>query len=99
MFPNCGSNFFKLNLLTFFLSHYFQPGVEPGDIVIILQQKEHEFFTRQGSDLHCVHSIGIAEALCGFDFTIKHLDGRDLLIRNPPGSVISPGIREVFAFN
>lgn len=72
------------------------PGVEPGDIVIILQQKEHEFFTRQGSDLHCVHSIGIAEALCGFDFTIKHLDGRDLLIRNPPGSVISPGeVRKV----
>ncbi|ESN90299.1 hypothetical protein HELRODRAFT_185206 [Helobdella robusta] len=67
------------------------PGVEPGDIIVVLQQKEHEFFVRQGINLICQHTIGITEALCGFSFTIKHLDGRDLVISNPAGDVISPG--------
>ncbi|BFZ12603.1 hypothetical protein BsWGS_15642 [Bradybaena similaris] len=68
-----------------------QPGVEPGDVIIILQQKEHELFTRKDSDLIMQRSISLTEALCGFHFVIKHLDGRDLVIRNQPGEIISPG--------
>lgn len=63
----------------------------PGDVIVILQQKQHEVFTRTGNDLTCTHNIGITEALCGFEFTLKHLDGRCLIIRNPPGKVIVPG--------
>jgi len=67
------------------------PGMEPSDVIIILQQKEHELFRRNGSDLYLTHKLGVVEALCGVEFTIKHLDGRDLVIRNPPGNVIEPG--------
>ncbi|KAK3086550.1 hypothetical protein FSP39_020099 [Pinctada imbricata] len=67
------------------------PDVEPGDVIIILQQKEHELFTREGNDLYCSYNLSLTEALCGFQFTIKHLDGRDLLIKSPPGVVIHPG--------
>lgn len=66
------------------------PDVEPGDVIIVLQQKEHEFFTRKGSDLLCSYTLGLTEALCGFNICIKHLDGRDLMLKNPPGSVIEP---------
>nr|KAG5712990.1 hypothetical protein BaRGS_021784 [Batillaria attramentaria] len=68
------------------------PDMEPGDVIIILQQKEHEMFTRNGNDLYLTHTIGLVEALCGFQFVIKHLDGRDLVIANPPGEVVHPGM-------
>jgi len=67
------------------------PGVEPGDVVIILQPAEHEVFTRKKDDLVMTHSIGITEALCGFQFTFKHLDGREVVVTHLPGEVISPG--------
>ena len=69
----------------------FQPDVEPGDVIIVLQQKEHETFTRDGDNLFCTHTLSLTEALCGFEITIKQLDGRDLLIKNPAGVVVNPG--------
>ena len=69
----------------------FQPGVEAGDVIIVLQEKEHDTFTRKGSDLFCTYNIGLTEALCGFEFTMKQLDGRDLVIKNAQGQVIQPG--------
>lgn len=68
------------------------PDVEPGDVIIVLQQKEHEVFTRNGSNLYMTKTITLTEALCGFSFVIKHLDDRDLLVSNPPGDVVHPGM-------
>lgn len=66
--------------------------MEPGDVVIVLQQKEHELFRRSGEDLYCAHSITLTESLCGFQFVLKHLDGRDIIIKHPPGQVVEPGM-------
>lgn len=60
-------------------------------MVIVLQQKPDSTFERKGNDLYMTHQVGIVEALCGMEFTVKHLDGRDLVIRNPPGNVLEPG--------
>ena len=60
-------------------------------MIIVLQEKEHDTFTRKGADLSCTYNIGLTEALCGFEFTMKQLDGRDLVIKNPKGQVIQPG--------
>ena len=70
-----------------------QPGVETGDVVIVLQQVPHELFTRHGDDLTMNLKIGLTEALCGFKIPIQHLDGRELLITSQPGKVIVPGCR------
>ncbi|CAG2211198.1 dnaJ homolog subfamily A member 2-like [Mytilus edulis] len=67
------------------------PDIEPGDVIIVLQTQDHEVFTREGEDLLCSYTLSLTEALCGFQFTLKQLDGRDLLIKNPPGQVIHPG--------
>lgn len=69
----------------------FQPGVEPGDVVIVLQQKPHEKFKRQDCDLYMTHKISLTEALCGFQFIVKHLDGRDIVVKHPAGQIIKPG--------
>ncbi|XP_031566895.1 dnaJ homolog subfamily A member 2-like [Actinia tenebrosa] len=67
-----------------------EPNVEPGDIILILQQKDHDVFTRQGMDLFMTKEIGLVEALCGFQMVIKHLDGRDLVLHYPAGNIIEP---------
>lgn len=72
-----------------------QPNVETGDVIIILQQKPHELFQRNGDNLHMKRTITLTEALCGFNFIVKHLDGRDLLIKQSPGQIIKPGDTKV----
>lgn len=63
----------------------------PGDIVIVLQQVKHDKFVRDDCDLHIKQKITLAEALCGFQLVITHLDGRQLVVRNPAGAIIKPG--------
>ncbi|KAF6149882.1 hypothetical protein GIB67_008603 [Kingdonia uniflora] len=67
------------------------PDTVTGDIVFVLQQKEHPKFKRKSDDLFIEHTLSLTEALCGFQFTITHLDGRQLLIKSNPGEVIKPG--------
>lgn len=67
------------------------PDIEPGDIILVLQEKEHPVFKRDGEDLHMTKKIKLAEALCGFTFQITHLDGRVLLVKSQEGEIIKPG--------
>lgn len=67
------------------------PGAESGDVIVVLQQEPHDVFTRQGHDLTMTHKLGVTEALCGCEFVVKQLDGRDLILRSEPGNVIEPG--------
>lgn len=61
-----------------------------GDIVFVLQMKEHPKFKRKGDDLFYELDINLTEALCGFHFPVTHLDGRQLLIKSLPGEIIKP---------
>lgn len=63
------------------------PGAEAGDLLIQITTKKHKLFTRKGADLHIAKEINLKQALLGFSFTIKHLDGKDLLISSIPGEV------------
>ncbi|KAI7832405.1 Hsp40-like protein, subfamily A, member 2 [Gamsiella multidivaricata] len=69
-----------------------QPSIESGDVVLVLQQRPHPVFERQGSDLFCKVRISLAEALCGFSkILLTHLDGRGIHVEQPAGQVIKPG--------
>lgn len=67
------------------------PGVETGDVVILLQQIPHETFTRSHDDLFLNKKIRLVEALCGVQIVVKHLDGRDLVLKREAGQIIRPG--------
>ncbi|XP_058104391.1 chaperone protein dnaJ A6-like [Magnolia sinica] len=67
------------------------PDTVTGDIVFVLQLKEHPKFKRKFDDLYVEHTLSLTEALCGFQFALNHLDGRQLLIKSNPGEVIKPG--------
>ena len=70
----------------------FQPDTVTGDIVFVVQQKEHPKFKRKGDDLFYEHTISLTEALCGFQLVLTHLDNRQLLIKSNPGEVVKPGM-------
>ncbi|XP_039989885.1 dnaJ homolog subfamily A member 4 [Xiphias gladius] len=65
-----------------------EPGLEPGDVIIVLDQKEHSVFQRQEDNLIMKMNIKLVEALCGFRKTIETLDNRMLIINLEPGEVV-----------
>lgn len=62
-----------------------EPGLEPGDVIIVLDQKDHDVFRRHANDLIMKMEILLVEALCGFRKTIETLDKRMLVISSKPG--------------
>ncbi|XP_026031671.1 dnaJ homolog subfamily A member 1 [Astatotilapia calliptera] len=65
-----------------------EPGLEPGDVIIVLDQKDHPVFQRRDNNLIMRMDIKLVEALCGFRNTIQTLDNRTLVISSQPGEVI-----------
>ncbi|CAK6442368.1 unnamed protein product [Pipistrellus nathusii] len=68
-----------------------EPELEPGDVIIVLDQKDHSVFQRRGHDLIMKMKVQLSEALCGFQKTVTTLDGRVLVITSKPGEVIKHG--------
>jgi len=68
-----------------------EPGLEPGDIIIVLDEKAHSVFKRNGQDLVMKMDINLTEALTGLKKTIKTLDERTLVIQTVRGEVIKTG--------
>jgi len=50
-----------------------------GDLYIVLAVKAHEFFERDGNDLHCVMPISMPQAALGEELTIPTLEGETTL--------------------
>jgi DnaJ family protein A protein 2 len=55
----------------------------------VIKEKEHDVFERKGADLLITRTLTLNEALCGFAFQIKHLDGHQVVVKSQPGEVIS----------
>lgn len=73
------------------------PGVVPGDVVIVLEEKPHARFERKGDDLFAEAEIDLLTALGGGEFGIEHLDDRALQVTIVPGEIIKPGAMKVIS--
>ena len=51
------------------------PEIMAGDLYVRIMIKKHAIFTRKGADLYIDKKISLLEALAGFNFEVKHLDG------------------------
>lgn len=72
------------------------PSYEAGDLIVILEQKDHDRFKRENHhNLLTDMEITLTESLCGFQKTIPTLDNRTLLITSPAGDVIKHGAIKV----
>jgi len=70
-----------------------EPGLdEAGDIIVVLDEKEHEIFRRiKKNDLLMQMELSLTEALCGFQKVIETMDKRNLVVTCIPGEVIKHG--------
>mmetsp|Transcript_4415 Transcript_4415/g.4230 ORF Transcript_4415/g.4230 Transcript_4415/m.4230 type:complete len:437 (+) Transcript_4415:29-1339(+) len=68
-----------------------KPGMQAGDLIVVVEEKEHELFKRKKADLVMLQKISLKEALTGYKFLIKHLDGTQKLIQSEPQDIIKPG--------
>ncbi|KAM8860492.1 dnaJ homolog subfamily A member 4 [Synchiropus picturatus] len=67
-----------------------EPGLEPGDVIIVLDSKDHPVYQRRDDNLMMKMEIKLVEALCGLKKTVQTLDNRTLVITAQPGEVIKP---------
>ncbi|OQR69795.1 heat shock protein 40-like [Tropilaelaps mercedesae] len=68
-----------------------EPGMEPGDVVFVIDEKDHSTFRRRGNNLVMTMEINLTEALCGFQKPITTLDNRTLVVTQLPGEVVKHG--------
>ena len=74
-----------------------QTGMACGDVVVVLHQKRHAVFQclENNNDLVMTKALKLVDALCGFEFSITHLDGREVIIRAPDDVMKDGDIRTV----
>eukprot|EP00980_Cylindrotheca_fusiformis_P001253 scaffold332_cov117-Cylindrotheca_fusiformis.AAC.13 len=65
-----------------------KPNMEAGHLHFIIQEKPHHLFKRKSADLLVTKTLSLNEALCGFEWKITHLDGREIVIKSRPGEII-----------
>ncbi len=71
------------------LSGEGQPGFNggpSGDLYVFLKVKEHPFFERQESDLHCTIPLNVAQAALGCEIEIPTLGGEPSMLKIPEGT-------------
>jgi molecular chaperone DnaJ len=74
------------NYLTVSGSGNFGPkGGSPGDVIVIVEEKDHEYFTRRGDDIIFELPISISQAVLGAELDVPTLDG-DGKLKVPPGT-------------
>jgi DnaJ homolog subfamily A member 2 len=66
---------------------------QKGDVIFLITEVPHPFFTRQNENLMYKKKISLCDALCGTTFDIKHLSGED--IRITLDSVIRPNDNKI----
>lgn len=62
--------------------------------VFVVEEKPHPVFKREGDDLIYTHNITLAQALTGFDISLRTLDGRALSV-NCLDEVVTPTTEKV----
>ncbi|KAI8620366.1 hypothetical protein BC830DRAFT_1059368 [Chytriomyces sp. MP71] len=69
------------------------PDITPGDIHFVVRTQPHPVFQRDGVNLHMNMAIPLKQALLGFQFDVKHLDGKPIKIKRD--GVTQPGFTQI----
>jgi DnaJ family protein B protein 4 len=67
-----------------------------GDIKIFIKIQNESIFKRNGLDLILDKNITLKEALCGFSFEIKYINGKTYTLNNNKGNIIPPEFKKIY---
>ena len=62
-----------------------------GDVKIVISIQNSSGFKREGLNLHMDKGVSLKESLCGFEFIIYHISGKQLRFSNEKGNTIKDG--------
>ena len=68
-------------------------GGPTGDLYIFLSLAPHEFFQRDGADLHCRVPISMVTAALGGEFEVPSIDGSQVRVKVPGGTQVGRRFR------
>uniref|UniRef100_A0A6C0HCR1 J domain-containing protein n=1 Tax=viral metagenome TaxID=1070528 RepID=A0A6C0HCR1_9ZZZZ len=68
-----------------------------GDVKIFIKVENDSGFRRHGLDLVLEKTISLKEALCGFTFDMKYINGKNYSINNQAGNIIVPEYQKVIS--
>jgi DnaJ family protein A protein 2 len=66
-----------------------------GDVKIFIKVENDSGFRRHGLDLVLEKTISLKEALCGFSFDMKYINGKNYSINNQAGNIIVPDYQKL----
>jgi len=66
-----------------------------GDIKLFIKVENNSPFSRCGLDLILEKTITLKDALCGFSFEIKYINGKSYTLNNNSGNIISNGFKKI----
>uniref|UniRef100_A0A6C0HTU6 J domain-containing protein n=1 Tax=viral metagenome TaxID=1070528 RepID=A0A6C0HTU6_9ZZZZ len=66
-----------------------------GDIKIFIKVNNNTKFQRNGLDLFYEKTISLKDALCGFSFDLKYINGKKYTINNQKGNIIPPNFKKI----
>ena len=66
-----------------------------GDVKLFIKVENNTEFERQGLDLLMNKTISLKEALCGFSFELKHVNGKTYTLNNSIGNIIPSNYKKV----
>jgi DnaJ-class molecular chaperone len=67
-----------------------------GDIKINILIQNNTAFKRSGLDLIFEKRISLKEALCGFNFELKYINGKSYTLNNNKGSIVPPDYKKIY---
>ena len=65
-----------------------------GDVKLFIKVENNTEFERQGLDLLMNKKISLKEALCGFSFELKYVNGKTYTLNNSLGNIIPPNYKK-----
>ena len=68
--------------------------MEPGDFIVNIVYEEHPEFKVENKNLIYIKNITLKEALCGFEFEVKHPSGENIVIKT--FEITPPNFSRVF---
>lgn len=66
-----------------------------GDVKVHVKVENKTEFERNGLDLNYCKKISLKEALCGFTFDLKHVNGKTYALNNSSGNIVYPNYKKV----
>jgi len=67
-----------------------------GDVKVFVKIINETEFKRSGLDLILEKTISLKDALCGFTFEIKFINGKSYTLNNNKGNIIPPEYKKVY---